>query len=226
MKDKLAAKWVANFIAILAFFISVISLLKSCDATRISYEANKIAKTAELPYFKFRMNFNNGQDQILIYNEGGKLRELENPSIYLFWIITSDKTLTDAQEFVVVNYYNLGSRDPLLSDKTPVKISAANPARAEFFIDGFRKLTNENHYLAFISAKWYVRLQYKDIYDESHDDIYDVGPVGTKKMSKDEAMVLIKKYEQRKEQGAVIDMNAASPEILYEKWKNDLILKK
>jgi hypothetical protein len=33
-KGKLAADWVTNLIAILAFGISVISLLKSCDANK------------------------------------------------------------------------------------------------------------------------------------------------------------------------------------------------
>jgi len=212
-RGKLAADWVTNLIAILAFGISVISLLKSCDA-------NKITKTPELPCFKLVVNFNNSKDEILIYNEGGKLRELENPNIYLFWNIASDKTLMDEQEIAVVNYYNLGSRDPLLLGATPVKISASDSAKAGVLRDGFEKLAKENNLLAFISAKWYVRLQYKDIYDDSHDDMYDVSPIGAKKMSKNEAMKLIKKYTQKIEQGMDIDMNTASAEILYEKWKD------
>lgn len=219
-QEKSAANWVANFIAILAFIISIISLLISFNANEISRDANKITKTPELPYFKFSMNFNNGQDKILIHNEGGKLRELENPQVYLFWSITSDKTLLNAKDIVVLNYYNLGFRDPLLSGKTPVTISAENPAKAENLINGFKKLAREKGFLAFLSAKWYVRLQYKDIYDEPHDDLYDVSPGGSRKMSKDETAELIKKYNQKTVQKMVIDMNTASPEILYEKWQD------
>lgn len=218
LKDKLAENCVANLIAILAFIISVISLLISCNANKISREANKIAKTAELPYFKFSKNFDNGHDEIVIHNEGGKLRELENPQIYLFWSIKSDKSLPNAKDIAVLNYYNLGSRDPLLSGKTPVTISAENPSKAKALIDRFEKLAKENNFLVFLSAKWYVRLQYKDIYDEPHDDMYDVSPVGSRKMSKNEAMELIKKYNRMTEQGVAIDISTVSPEILYKKW--------
>jgi len=219
-KEKLATNWITNSIAILAFVISMVSLLKSCEANRISCEANKIAKTAELSYFKFSMNFNNSQDKILIYNEGGKIRELENPQIYLFWSTTSDKSLLNAKDMVVLNYYNLGSRDPLLSSKAPVTISAENFVKAETLIDGFKKLAKENNFLVSVSAKWYIRLRYKDIYDEPHDDMYDVSPIGARKMSKNEAMELIKKYNQMTKQGIVINMSTASPEILYGKWKD------
>ncbi len=219
-EKKLATNWVTNSIAILAFVISVASLLKSCEANRISYEANKIAKTAELPYFKFSMNFDNNHDEILIHNEGDKLRELENPQIYLFWRITSDKTLLDPKDLVVMNYYNLGSRDPLLSSRTPLSISAENPAKAENLINEFTKLAKDKGFLVFLSANWYVCLRYKDLYDEPHDDMYEVNPMGSRKMSKAEAAELIKKYNQNTVQGMVIDMHNVSPEILYGKWQN------
>lgn len=233
-KDKLAENWIANLIAILAVVISIFSWICSCNSNRISHQANKlsseankisyeaikIAKTAELPYFKFSMNFHNGQDEILIYNEGGKLRELENPQIYLFWSVTSEKTLFNPKDIVVLNYYNLSSRDPLLSDKIPVIISAENPVKAESLRGGFKKLAKENNFLVFLSAKWYVHLQYKDIYDEPHDDMYEVSYAGSKKMSKNEAVELMKKYNQKIAQDMAIDINTVSPEILYEKWRN------
>lgn len=219
-KEKLATNRVSNFIAILALIISAIALPISYNANKNALDANRIAKTAELPYFKFSMDFSKGQDKILIHNEGGKLRELKNPQVYYFWSIKSDKILLNAKDIAVLNYYNLGSRDPLLSDKTPLTISAENPVRAESLIDGFKKLAGEKGFLVFLSAKWYVRLQYKDIYDEPHDDLYDVSSGGSSKMSKNEAMELIKEYSRKIEQEMVIDMHTASPEILYEKWKN------
>lgn len=232
-KDKLAENCVANLIAILAVVISIFSWMSSCESNKISHEANKlsseankisheavkIAKTAELPYFKFSKNYDNGRDEILIHNEGGMLRELENPVVYYFWSITSDKSLQDSKEIAVINYYNLGSRDPLLSSKTPVTISAENSAKAETLIDGLKKLAKENNFLLFLSAEWYVRLQYKDIYDDFHDDMYDVSPIGSRKMLKNEAEVLIKKYNQKIAQGMAIDISTATPEILYKKWQ-------
>ena len=215
-KEKLAANWLTNLIAGLAFIISIISLI----SLPISCNANKIAKTAELPYFKFSMHFDGGQDEILIHNEGGKLRELENPQTYLFWGIRSDKTLRDTVYLPVINYYNLGSRDPLLSSKTPVTISAANPAKAEALIDGLKKLAKENDFLIFMSAKWYVRLQYKDVYEDPHDDMYEVNPGGCRKMTKNEAVEVIKEYNDKAMQGMTIDMHLATPEILYGKWQS------
>lgn len=220
LKEKLITNWIGNFIAILALIISAITLPISCNANKNARDANRIAKTAELPYFKFSMDFSKGQDKILIHNEGGKLRELKNPQVYYFWSIRSDKTLMDAKDIAILNYYNLGSRDPLLSDKTPLTISAENPAKAEILIDGFKKLAGEKGFLVFLSAKWYVRMQYKDIYDDPHDDLYDVSSGGSSKMSKSEAMKLIKEYDRKIGQGMVIDMYTTSPEILYEKWKN------
>lgn len=210
----------ANKIADKANTLSLKANKSSAEANKISQEAIEIAKIAESPYFKFSMSFNNNRDEILIHNEGGKLRELEEPEVYLFWTITSDKTLLDPKDMIVINYYNLGARNPLLSGKTPVSISAENPAKVESLIDGFKKLAEERGLLVFLSANWYIRLRYKDIYDEPHDDLYDVSPGGSRKMSKNEATELMKKYNQKRRQGMVIDMRTISPEILYEKWQN------
>ncbi|MBU4343024.1 MAG: hypothetical protein KJ902_01265 [Candidatus Omnitrophica bacterium] len=64
------------------------------------------------------------------------------------------------------------------------------------------------------------RLEFKDIYEEPHDDMYEISPMGTKKISKNEALELIRKYNQKIEQGEAIYISTISPEILYEKWHN------
>ena len=197
----------------------IINVINSHESDKISQEAAEIAKRTEWPYFKFRLNFDNNQDEMQIYNEGGKFREL-NAEVYLFWSITSDKTLLSPKDMVVLNYYNLSSVDSLLSGDKPATISAADPEKATILIDGFKKMAGKKGFLAFISAKRYVHLRYKDIYDESHDDLYDLGFIGGRKMSKNEAAELIKKYNQKTTLGMVIDISIASPEILYEKWKN------
>ena len=207
----------ANAIAFLALGIAILSLFKSCEANKLSYEANIISRTTELPYFKFSIRYTDKDDEIVIHNEGGKLRELEEPIVYLFWDITSDKALMDKKSIAVINYYNLGSRDPLLSGDVIATKSTDKLSDAITLIDEFKKIGIDNGLMLFFSVRKYIRLRYKDIYEELHDDVYEISPAATKKMSKNQGMALIEEYNNYNDKGSYIDMHNATAKSLYKK---------
>lgn len=134
-------------------------------------QQNKIAKTPQSPYFKLCVNFDNNQDRILIYNEDGKIRELDEPEIYLFWEITTDKTLLDPKDIVIINYYNFIENTVRANGRSPLHRTNMGSKTLSSFMAGYKSsVTKQINVLCKIQGSFiWQRNYYEHVIREDKD---------------------------------------------------------
>ena len=218
--------------------LSFMSITIAINANSIATTANQIAekdlqiqKAANQPIFIFeKLTYSEGDyEKIVISNAGAPANNIHVKSITYASI--EEGNFTSSKEFIFsIDYYNDRERVSAIENESntiklyelayyPAHIGNIGGNRyllSKFDSEFFDSLSNDKHTTP---MQWklceYVRVQYEDIYGDSHDDLYYVSPSHPYKLQEEASQEV---YDKLEEYPYYITMNKLNAEEIYQNY--------
>lgn len=207
----------------------------------VTYNANDLNKMENQPIFKFDVDFsgfdNENQcyieERLIISNIGSPIKQFKSEPLILLNINYESEAKSSNLALIPIKeyYYLYGNPTSNLtgelkifnspsfySYKTPRK-EAGNYKKIAIANNNFEVFALENNSSGYIQILRFLKIEYKDIYEKDHKDLYFVDPFGygTHKLS-DEEEEIINEYYDDFYYFEFLDILDLQPNLIYENW--------
>lgn len=211
--------------------LTIMAVLVSWHATRIAALQTELTKLEKQPIFRFDvvLQFDPAtqvyaRDRLVVSNIGTPVREFDC-RVYTFFKAEYGRRGQPLKTALIPlhGYYSASGVSKNLTGElqefVAPDVPEGNNSRAANLIRGFGRRGDQHDAFAFLDVLRYVRVRYKDIWGEWHDDLYLVGSFTSSKLEDRDARLVIIEYETKWSSSLWVEFAKASPELLYEKWK-------
>lgn len=231
-----------NLLAVILIIVTILILI-------VAYQANDLKKMENQPIFKFDVDFsgldNENQcyieEQLIISNIGSPIKQFKSePLIFLKIYYESDVRSSNSALIPIKEYYYLYDRPT--SNLTGKLRTFSSPSYYSYNIPRqetgnykkiaiskkrFEDFALENNSSGTIYILRFVKIEYKDVYEKTHRDLYFVDPFasGAYKLS-DEDEEIISEYYDDFYYFKFLDTLDLQPNLLYKEWLNNVDLSK
>lgn len=218
------------FETITAASLSIMAILVSYQSTRIASLQAQLTTLEKLPILRFDVTLEFDptrnvyhRDTLVISNSGAAARDFESES-YIFFEVKYRRDAGQSQiALVPVNgYYSASFKTKnvtgKLETKTDFAIKEGNNFKAAEIERQFTKLTRERGVHSITRIVRYIRVTYKDIWGDRHDDVYWVDSITTSKLEEADGKRIVQEYGMKFTRGQFLELDQASAGSLYEKF--------
>lgn len=228
---------VAIFLAIMAITLTIVSINVSIKTNEIAYHETEIIKMENQPIFNFKVTYDYTyidefdysvpvDEKLIINNVGKPLKEFSYEKMIFLKIRYWENGTYPKPAFIPIYYYFPGIStgnliNELVTFRGPyaytnntgnhLKILQAEKSLSEYV----RRLDANNSASIYIFR--YIKIEYTDIFENIHEEIYFVDPYnGAYKLNKNEGRTISKYYDSFDfEELTLVEL---SPSSLYEIW--------
>lgn len=226
--------WLKNNKIFFEIFAAVVlptmAIFVSWEANQIVANQTEIMKSERLPVLYLNVaqiydpnTKNYTQDELSIYNVGGPLSEF-NFKEAVFFKIAYGRPPGEMKTALVplIGYYSTGfvTNNPTgeLAQLVNYEVTEGNNYKAVHTSWAFSDFASKKNALGFADIARYVKVTYKDVFGETHNEFYFASPMRTFKLSDIEGTKIFKQYEDNIGITSLDFYSEVSPESLYEKW--------
>ena len=219
------------------FFETISAVLLAAMAIIVSYEANQIAsyqteliRLEHQPFLDFDIDLafdpiesKYTHDRLTISNVGSPLSEFDCQHAVFFKVEYGEieEKLRSAM-IPLIGYYDttFQTNNPRgkLATLANSGITEGNNWKTTQTTLEFMNFARKKNATGFAEIVRYIRVCYKDIFGETHDEVYFVDTLGTHKLPEIEGKKIFEEYESKFSQKRFLEFSSASPELIYEKW--------
>lgn len=216
----------ATALTLMAVILSWGQLKVTQEQTKYLEQQTIIERAQALPQFvivleiKLFENTFEFADKIYIYNKGNIANSIEVEDATFLELQRKDETGTKNVLVPVNNYYFSTEYSGEVTDLIVTLNSGLNLSRGGVFDTDLKLLANENNFVVKIDdMKRYVKITYRDIFNEKHIGYYYVRMVhGGELLDVSEGSAIFENYNKARTAGKILDFNTLTAQDLYNQF--------
>jgi len=224
------------FETIAAVLLGIMAVILSVQSNNISTQTNKIInyqteimRTEHLPilhlevelvYDTLKEFFAN--DKLVISNVGAPLSEFSCRNVEFFEANYGKLGDMKIASIPLNAYYGVtmitNKPTGVLATLVNLHTSGGNNRKAFETSRSFARFAEQRDAYGFADIRRYVKVSFKDVFGETHDEFYLANSFGANKLSDAVGMKIFEDYESKFENSLFIEFSKVTPELLYAKW--------
>jgi len=216
-------------LGLMSIIVSLVALRLSSYQAQLTESQIALSKQQQLPIITLNEHLifddkssSFTRKQLVISNIGPPLKEFSYEHAEFMKLTSQLSNHKFASVLVPLNgYYDTGvlTHEPVGKLATlSSSIAEGNHSKAVDVIWAFSSLIEEEKRQGYGDVMSYVAVRYKDIWGESHEDVYLASNGGARLSSAEGREIIEAKSEGFKKQNYV-ELQTVTPQILYQKWK-------
>jgi hypothetical protein len=216
------------FETIAVVLLAIMAIIVSWNTNQIVSYQTDIMKSEHLPIIHLDTALiydtsteNYTRDELIISNLGAPLSEFESQEAIFFKVQYGliNKELKTAL-IPIYGYYFLGGTGNAtgkLEKLANYALPEGNNYKAVHVTWAFSDFAQKKNAHGFVDLVRYIRVIYKDIFGEIHDEFYIASPLGTYRLNETEGKKIFKYYDDNRK-NEIDFFHEVSSDLLYEKW--------